>query len=241
MVLYAWFSKKDKVGIKLVIFDVDGTVYNQKQLRSHMLVELLKFIFRSPLSFYKIRLLSEFRKMVERSRKPDSSDYYARIIKALSEKYRIKESDVTSIIHEWMFQRPLKYLKNKCNSEITDVINFLEQEKIEWTFYSDYFPDDKLDMLGIKYGATYYSSMDKINCLKPDQRSVITILSDYRVQPQETLVIGDRVEIDGQLAINSNTHFILFKASRSEGKLMSSVRLVQQTEAPGLKKLHFIN
>jgi FMN phosphatase YigB (HAD superfamily) len=226
--------------VKLVIFDVDGTVYDQKWLRFRMLAELLWYLATPPFRISKVRMLSKYRKLIESAREGNSTGYHDRILKQLSEKYQISTEELSIFIDEWMQKRPLKYLVNSCHKEIPDALSYLESQGIPWTFYSDYYPNDKLDALGIKYSSTYYSAMDKINCLKPDRRSMDIILNDYNVTNSESVIVGDRIEVDGQLAINSGTHFILFKASEARGTLAGSLKTLIESGDDPANGLQFI-
>ncbi len=64
------FHKKLNINwliVKAVIFDVDGTRYNQNKLRIYMLLNLLRYYITSPWCLRELKILRDFRRERERN------------------------------------------------------------------------------------------------------------------------------------------------------------------------------
>ena len=191
-----------------------------------MLVELTKYFLQSGFKISNILLLARFRNLIEEFRTRKVENYYNLIIKQLSETYKKDPVEVNRFINEWINIRPLKYLINQCSPQIKNAILYLDSKKIEWTFYSDHYPNDKLKTLGIDYATAFYSAMPGINCLKPNPEAVEIILAQYKISNKEAVIVGDRKEVDGRLAANAGTYFVRYRASKKSDNLLKDIRLL---------------
>jgi phosphoglycolate phosphatase/putative hydrolase of the HAD superfamily len=95
---------------KALIFDVDGTLYDQGKLRRRMLLNLFFSLARNPLFIRDIKVLHTFRK--KRELLSESGDevscidrrQYAEVAQALE----LSILEVQRIVDDWIFEKPLK-------------------------------------------------------------------------------------------------------------------------------------
>ena len=108
--------------IELIVFDVDGTLYNSALLRVLMLIEIFLYLLVFPYKFREIHYLWNFRKNRE----------YLSLLKSYSlsdREHEYKNSKIglsletrKAIVEKWIMQKPLKYLKYL---KYKKIINFL--------------------------------------------------------------------------------------------------------------------
>ena len=77
--------------------------------------------------------------------------------------------------------------------------------------------------MGLDFEDAYYATREDLNCLKPNPRLLLKILSDHDVDPAECVVIGDRDDRDGALARAVGARFILFPDRRPGRTLLDGI------------------
>ncbi len=200
----------DWSSIRLVILDVDGTLYRQTPLRMKMLLRLLTRLAFSPGGWKTLKALQQFRKMRETSPpcplgEPLESYQYNIVARALdSDPIQIRR-----VVSQWIHQEPLPYLRACMYPDVHLFLQTLQEKGIAYAFYSDYPLKDKLEAMGIP-GADAYSSEDAhINRMKPDPAGLEHIRNKYAVEPSSCLMIGDRFEKDGQCAASAGMRCLI--------------------------------
>ncbi len=196
--------------VKLAVFDVDGTLYDQKALRSLMAGELLLFLMLHPQRFRDVIIVREYRQVHERFRSNECDNLEGALVGAVASSLSVSDERVRKVVDEWLFRRPLKYLKRVCFAEAMDTITRLRKNGVIVTFLSDHYSLEKLKTLGLEPERAYYATSPDLNCLKPNPKLLSRILSDHGVLPHECVVIGDRDDRDGELARAAGAGFVLF-------------------------------
>lgn len=97
--------------IKLVVFDLDGTLYAQTPVRICMFFELLFCCSVTRAGLKKILAINYFRKKYELFSMEHRLDAYHSAIEITAKNYGLKIEDFSSIIDEWLIDRPLKYIR----------------------------------------------------------------------------------------------------------------------------------
>src|SRR5687768_11992619 len=102
--------------VRAVLFDLDGTLYHQDALRSLMALELaslplMKGSYRSAATVWKT--LSVFRRVREELRRRGATPESLAELQFIepAKCLRLEPTEVESTVNEWIFQRPLKYLR----------------------------------------------------------------------------------------------------------------------------------
>lgn len=191
-------SNKDIYEKKAVIFDVDGTLYNQSHMRIYMFIRLVSFYSLHLKSIKELIAIYYFRKLREEEKYRASG--IEKITEIVAERLHIKTDIVASAIKKWMFEIPLDVI-NKCS--YSDVIScarkFRDAEK-KIIIYSDYPAEEKLSALEIPYDYIFVSGEGYLQELKPSIHAMKHILHSTELSPNEIIYIGDRDEKDGTSA-----------------------------------------
>jgi HAD superfamily hydrolase (TIGR01549 family) len=189
--------------IQAVLLDVDGTLYHQQVLRGLMALELLALpcTTRSYRSARRIwQALRLFRHMREEMRPwgiPEDSLALLQYTQ-VANRCGVEAAAVERIVTEWMYQRPLKYLKLCRRRGVEAFFDFLQQAHIRIGVFSDYPVTDKLQALGLApaVSLTLCATDPDINAFKPHPRGFLRACALWGVPPEQVLYVGDRPEVD---------------------------------------------
>jgi putative hydrolase of the HAD superfamily len=220
------------MSVRLVVFDVDGTLYERGALRARMLLELSLFALRHPLRFRELMVVREYRSVHENFG-PDPCENLANaLLEQVGRNLSIHPETVGRIVEEWLFRRPLRHLRNRCVPEVETTLQKLRLRGVAVAVLSDHYPVLKLEALGLHFEHTYYSTREDLNCLKPNPRLLSKILSDQQVRPIECVMIGDRDDRDGSLARAVGAGFVLYPDRRRRGSLLDAIDEAGSARSP---------
>jgi FMN phosphatase YigB (HAD superfamily) len=185
--------------IRLVVFDVDGTLYHQRSLRLRMARDLLLHAARSH-DFGPVRLLARYRKVRERMGEEEVEDFEPALLAEVAAALGTTSAEVEAVADEWMNRRPLRHLARSRFPALPELVAALRGSGKAIGVLSDYPAPAKLAVLGIE--ADYCVSAGDIGVgrLKPHPAGLIAVMAAAGVAPAETVMIGDRVERDGEAA-----------------------------------------
>jgi HAD superfamily hydrolase (TIGR01549 family) len=187
--------------IRAVLFDLDGTLYQQTPMRMLMAVELMTIVFRRPLRAGQTwRTLAAYRKTQERLRCQSMTGVARMQLHVAAERAGLTAEQVEAIVNEWMFERPLKYLRWCRASGLFDLLAFLDRRGLNLGVLSDYPAETKLQALGLagRFSVVLSSSDPDVGAFKPNPRGFLLASERWHVDPSEVLVVGDRVEVDAR-------------------------------------------
>jgi FMN phosphatase YigB (HAD superfamily) len=219
--------------IRAVLFDLDGTLYRQAPLRVLMAGELavLPWLHRPPQDVPRLwKVLSAFRKVREELRALDRpSESLERLqYTATGDRVQVPVEEVETAVREWMFERPLKYLRRVARPGLQQVMTGLGALKLEIGVFSDYPVAQKLDAMGIRHlvGLELEATQPGINAFKPHPQGFLMACQHWGLAPSEVVYVGDRPEIDALGASAAGLHAVIVGAppSTAPAPRYSSVR-----------------
>lgn len=189
--------------VQAVLFDVDGTLYAQWPIRALMTLELLSLVvtLRSFAKASKVwTALATFRRVREELRdSATAADNIER--RQYLEAARVLNADpvaLEQLVIEWMFQRPLKYLRFGRRSGLRSLLTFLESKQIRAGVLSDYPAHDKLDALGLagRFSLVICATDPAVNAFKPRPAGFLRACEVWGLDPSRVLYVGDRPTVD---------------------------------------------
>lgn len=191
--------------IKFVFFDIDGTLYCKNKMR--------KFILKKLLSYYLLRIhkikdlyvLYKFRKYREWISEKGSPDFETEQYSIVAEKCHTSSGYVKELVDLWIMKRPLPYLLRCRFPDILVFIKTLHNYNIKTFSFSDYPAKEKILSLELPIQV----SNEKIFCLKPSSYGIMNILKSRCIDPIDCVLIGDRLDRDGECAKNIGMHFLI--------------------------------
>lgn len=199
-----------------LIFDLDGTLYDQGKLRRRMFLDLVVGLARNPLFIKEIKVLYAFRK--NREQLSGTSDdvrsiekrQYAEVAQALG----LDIADVRRIVNDWIFEKPLKHLAPCLYPGVRDLFPLLRQKKIKIGIFSDYPCDAKLQALDLKVDVMVCATDEKVDRFKPHPQGLFFTARELGVPVKKCFFIGDRDDKDGECARRAGMPYLILPRRR---------------------------
>ena len=195
--------------IRLLIFDVDGTLYDQQRLRRRMALALVFHYIVRPRKLPELYILRTFRKERERNRdmKVDNLE------EAQYEWCRIKtgasRDRIMALVSFWMHEFPLKYLPGCVFPGVQELFSGAGKLQVPVAVLSDYPSDQKLQSMGLKADLVVSATQPEVNSLKPDPKGLLYIADNFNLRTQDCLYIEDRPDLDLEAARSAGMNFLL--------------------------------
>lgn len=186
--------------VKAIVFDVDGTLYNQNIFRIFLVLDLLKHFILSPKkTLAALKVLKTYRKVHEEIRKDlNAVDLYNVQIKKTADLHKIHFDDANKIMEDWFHTKPLKHITYTKRKKLIETFKWFKENNIKTALLSDYPCERKAKALGVfEYVDEIKSSMDvDIDKLKPDAKGLLRVAEILNLKPAEIMYVGDRYKID---------------------------------------------
>jgi len=195
--------------IKLVIFDVDGTLYDQSRLRKKMMGALLQYYMVRPWRLNEMRILAHFRSEREKKAGAIGPDLENLQYNWCSQKGGYAVPKIKEVVAKWIFDIPNQYLPDCTYPGTQDLFAALRQHGIKIGIYSDYKAHDKLKAMGLAADYIVASTDPEVDRLKPDPQGLLYLVAQAGVNLSECLFIGDRQEMDGDCALKAGMNYLI--------------------------------
>jgi HAD superfamily hydrolase (TIGR01549 family) len=184
-----------------ILFDLDGTLYDQPRLRALMAVELLAApLWLGPRARHRWRVLRAYRDAQERLRTSCSREesIVTRQLREAAAIGGVSETVAAAWVEEWMFRRPLKYLPYCRPRALATLLTFLRDRNVAVGVLSDYEPARKLAALSLAdhFAVVLCSTDPAVNVLKPHPRPFLHACAAMGLEPRSVLYVGDRPDVD---------------------------------------------
>jgi HAD superfamily hydrolase (TIGR01549 family) len=136
-----------------------------------------------------------------------------------ADRLQIKAEDVEAAVSEWIFQRPLKYLRPCRRAGVESLLGYLASRGIPAGVFSDYPPREKLQALRVaeKISLVACATDAEINAFKPHPRGFVWACERWGLEPSEVLYVGDRVEVDALGAANAGMPSVIISRKPGPG------------------------
>ena len=194
--------------IRLVVFDVDGTLYRQRSLRLRMARDLLWHSLRRADS-RTLPILRTYRKLRESYGEREVVDFEAALIAATAREHGCVEEQVRRITVEWIDERPLPYLPACMYPNVAALFTAIRASGRLVGIFSDYPAAAKLEHMGLRADHIVCAIDPEVGVQKPHPRGLERLIVTADATPEETVLIGDRAERDGLAARRAGAKVLL--------------------------------
>lgn len=195
--------------LELVVFDVDGTLYDQLKLRKKMLVALIGYYVLRPWKYKELLILYHFRKEREKHVGAELKNLREEQYEWCLKKVNCSLTEVKKVVDKWIFDFPNRYLQKCSYPGVSCFVEELQNQGISTAVYSDYEAKNKLEKMNIRVDLVVSSTQTDINALKPRPNGLVYILTEMRIKNKANcLFIGDREELDGECALAAGIPFL---------------------------------
>ncbi|MGF1561190.1 MAG: HAD family hydrolase [Geminicoccaceae bacterium] len=199
----------DWQGVKLVVFDLDGTLYDQKKLRRRMVARLLLHAMTKPHQASDLHILRTFREL--REHMAGESDIIERPYDLTAAQLGVRPERVHQVVDDWLQLRPLPDLLATRYPGVDQLFASLKRQGKKIAVLSDYPADAKLAAMQLAVDFAFSAVDPDIDCLKPNPKGLRRVLEKTGVQPLEALMIGDRDDRDGEIARRVGVPYLIRK------------------------------
>jgi phosphoglycolate phosphatase/putative hydrolase of the HAD superfamily len=199
---------------RTVVFDVDGTLYDQRALRTRMLLMMAQASLKAG-NIRGYLMLSAFRKVREDLAARDADDFLLRQYELTAERCGWTAREVRDFVSDWMLTRPLVALPDCVYGGVAGLFQTLRANGKTIAILSDYPAVEKLVAMGLRADIVVCAEDAEVGRLKPNPRGLLRILSETGARSDECLMIGDRADRDGEAAARCGVRALI----RSRRKL----------------------
>jgi len=194
--------------VELVVFDLDGTLYDAVPLRRRMLLALVAHCLSNPSSVLDVRILRQFRI----TRESLAMEEIAGIGRAQFERpatlLGIPPEKVESVVRRWMFEHPLRYLARYRFPGVRATFRKLGGMGVKSAILSDYPARRKLAALGLDAEIVVTALDPEIDRLKPQTEGLQRVVDLSGLDVDRCVFVGDREETDGRCARRMGMPFL---------------------------------
>ncbi|KQR67636.1 HAD family hydrolase [Pedobacter sp. Leaf176] len=210
--------------LEVVIFDVDGTLYNQSLLRKKMLFSLMKYFVLQPWKINELRILYHFRKEREKNKGFRGANLNEQQYIWCHNKTNQPINKIKEVINKWIFTYPNQFLKACTYPGIHLLFKTLSERNIRIAIYSDYDSIKKMESMELK-ADLYVSSTDaNMDAFKPNPDGLEFIYTKLSISDKnKCLFIGDRMELDGECAKAASMPFLLVNEENLKNSLFENL------------------
>jgi HAD superfamily hydrolase (TIGR01549 family) len=185
--------------IDLVIFDLDGTLYNQKRLRVRMLMQILSGAARSR-SLQVPVMLHAFRRCREELGNVAADDFLFRQYEITAKRLGRSIEDVRDVVAEWIERRPLTVIAECTFPGVPELFSALTAANRSIAVFSDYPAEAKLEAMKLHADFIVSAADEDVGQLKPHTAGLHKILKLAGAEPRHSIMIGDRFDRDWEAA-----------------------------------------
>lgn len=213
------FSKLKQVDINGIIFDLDGTLYRMNwYLRPLLTLNLISTCLRLP-RFLKVRATFSGVDM-------NSSD---NLINSISEKVAFLEKSSIPEIRSWIenkfypsFVKSMFFFRQS-RPQINETLLSVKATGRKLAVLSDFGRVcERLKNLSIEPSLFHtVTSSEYSGALKPAARPFLEIAEEWKIAPENILVIGDRNDTDGAAARAAQMHFLQISNSNNSSETLA--------------------
>ena len=194
----------DLEGIKAVVFDVDGTLFDKSRLPLHL-------VLADPLYMFVLNNERKARKTLSGVYFGDERTYYETLYGKVAILSHLSAKRVKWWYDHRYMPTMIKVLKKHYTLRpwVSELLPALKAQGIKVAVYSDYgCVEERLATLGFKgEWADVVADAPRMGGLKPCKESLLAVCQQLGVAPSETLMVGDKDETDGESARKCGMRF----------------------------------
>jgi FMN phosphatase YigB (HAD superfamily) len=184
-----------------VLFDVDGTLYDQRPLRLLMALEWARFAVGHGRAALEVgRSIAAFRRTREDLRalgRPAERLQDLQYAQA-ARRAGVDEARMRAVVDEWILSRPLRHLRRCRRTGADELFRRLRERGLAVGVVSDYPSPRKLESLGLAahVSVTVCATDAEVNAFKPHPAGLARACQAWGMAPHEVLYVGDRPDVD---------------------------------------------
>ena len=210
--------------IDAIVFDVDGTLYRQRRVRTAMMLRLLReCVLRPREGARAVRVVRAYRRAQEQLRhvvdaRPDAAAGTAQL-RLTAQWTGLPAPVVSAAVARWMEREPLPLIARAALPGLGRFLDRAAARGLRLAILSDYPAQAKLEALGIArhFDVVVCAQDADVGAFKPDPRGLLLTLRRLGVSADRALYVGDRPEVDAVTAARAGVPAVIVGRARGGG------------------------
>jgi HAD superfamily hydrolase (TIGR01509 family) len=211
-----------------IVFDVDGTLYEQDGLRRAMFLRLVRHVLTHPgegiAVFQALRAYRHAQELL-RGAAVDGTLADAQM-RLACERSGQPSHALAAIVERWMEREPLDLLERFVMPGLRAFLGAAKDRGLRLGVLSDYPAAAKLEAMKLtEFFDVVVSAQDaSVNRFKPDPSGLTEALRRLGAAPSQALYVGDRDDVDGTVATAAGVACVIVGGRRSPSAIASNYR-----------------
>ena len=159
---------------RLILFDMDGTLYYKRPMQIRMAGKLLLNVCTNRKGLCVLAIVLRFRRL--REHWDVKADVDEKLYRMLAEQMKRDTEEIKRVIEKWIHHVPLQVIAKSRDAKLIDKMQHLRQQGVMVAVYSDYPVEAKQEVLGIADVDGFYGGQKEIGCLKPAPDGIYFIM-----------------------------------------------------------------
>jgi FMN phosphatase YigB (HAD superfamily) len=194
---------------RLFIFDLDGTLYDQKKLRKTITLHLFIRFLTLRANLLDLKIIAAYRREREKRKSYASPTLDADQFDWCSSVLGIPALRARKTIEYWMYKFPLPYLLKAQFRGVAEFFKVLKEHGKTIVIYSDFPVEEKLKALGLTADKYFCATDREISQLKPSAKALEWICKTQDCIAEDAFYIGDRDDTDGESARQAGIPYLI--------------------------------
>lgn len=196
-----------------VLFDLDGTLYDERAVRRSMLPRLaLGALLGGGLRL--LRTVQAYRAAREalRDEQYATGAELAQAHRSLAaSRARVAPEELARVTEDWLERRPLDAVVRAARPGLRELFVGLAERGVRVGVFSDHPVEAKLAALGVLSLVSAHRSAfsEDVGAFKPAPLGFLRLAEELGVEPAQCWVVGDRDDCDGAAADAAGMRFLL--------------------------------
>jgi len=189
--------------IKVVAFDIDGTLYEESKLNSRIILHFLKH-----LRFFSLYGIAR----VELRKKYDYEDFKTTQAELMAKKLHCSPQKAQKKLDDIVYVGLRKYFSRfDCRKGARELIKKLKEAGVKIALLSDFPPEQKGDLWGLKPYCDLLLGTEEVGALKPSPKAFLVMAERLGVSTKEIFYVGNnhKYDVEGPKKIGMRAAWII--------------------------------
>lgn len=205
--------------IQALIFDVDGTLYDDRRLRRALRYRVVRDQWYRPWRMFLIRrVLRQYGCVLEslRGASLPIEDLARTQLELTSRNCGVNLNQTGQSVKRWMEDEPVALMRRFAHKGLMDVLLCAKSRGLRLGVLSDYPASRKLHSLCLDhlFEAVVSSRDPHVGRLKPHPRGLEVLIERLGVSRSQTVYVGDRLDVDTAAAAAAGMHCVILTPHR---------------------------